>query len=541
VHDFLTNNEVDIREQNTRLITALANISGGERADTLTPLPLDTARQQLERSFDERDGGFGEAPKFPHPTNIERLLRHWSGARTTAGEPDRRALHMAVYTLEKMARGGMFDQLAGGFCRYSVDAHWMIPHFEKMLYDNGALLALYAEAHAATGNPLFKRICEQTADWVMRDMQSPEGGYYSSMDADSEGEEGKYYVWTPDEVRSVVREDDYPIFARRFGLDRAPNFEGKWNLHVYRTTAELADEFSLDTHEIEQAVHRASVKLLELRQQRIPPGRDDKILTAWNGLMIRGMAVAARHLDEPAWAESAEHALDFIRSTLWQDGRLLATCKDGRAHLNAYLDDYVYLIDGILELLQVRWRDGDLDFAIELAEVVLQHFQDEAGGFFFTSDDHEALIQRPRPNHDDATPSGNGIAARVFGRLGHLLGESRYLETAGNTLKSIWSGIESMPHGHASLLVALEETLFPYQTIIIRGTEPAITHWQKAAAQPYAPRRFTLAIPATVNRLPGQLHARTPQDDVVAYLCKANTCSAPVTDFETFNTSLTET
>ena len=541
VHDFLSHNETEIREQNSRLITALANISGGERADTLTPLPLDTARQQLERNFDEREGGFGEAPKFPHPTNIERLLRHWAGTRTTAGEADRRALHMAVFTLEKMARGGMFDQLAGGFCRYSVDAHWMIPHFEKMLYDNGALLALYAEARAATGNPLFKRICEQTADWVMRDMQSPEGGYYSSLDADSEGKEGKYYVWTPDEVRAVVREDDYPIFARRFGLDRTANFEGKWNLHVYRTTAELADEFSLDTHEIEQAVHRASVKLLELRRQRIPPGRDDKILTAWNGLMIRGMAVAARHLDEPAWAESAERALDFIRSTLWKDGRLLATCKDGRAHLNAYLDDYVYLIDGILELLQVRWRDGDLDFAIELAEVVLQHFQDEAGGFFFTSDDHEALIQRPRPNHDDATPSGNGIAARVFSRLGHLLGESSYLETAENTLKSIWSGIESMPHGHASLLVALEEILFPYQTIIIRGTEPAVTSWQEAAARSYAPRRFTLAIPATVNQLPGQLNARAPQDDVVAYLCKANTCSAPVTDFKTFNTALTET
>jgi len=541
VDDFLVNNESEIREQNTRLIKALAAINDSEQADTLTPLPLDTARQQLERSFDERDGGFGEAPKFPHPTNIERLLRHWAGTRTTAGEPDKRALHMAVHTLEKMARGGMFDQLAGGFCRYSVDAHWMIPHFEKMLYDNGALLALYAEAHAATGNPLFKRICEQTAEWVMRDMQAPEGGYYSSVDADSEGEEGKYYVWTPAEVQEAVREDDYAIFARRFGLDRAANFEDKWHLHVYRTTAELADEFSLDTHEIEQAIHRASVKLLELRKQRIAPGRDDKILTAWNGLMIRGMAVAARHLDEPAWAESAERALDFTRSTLWKDGRLLATYKDGRAHLNAYLDDYVYLIDAILELLQVRWRDGDLDFAIELAEVVLQHFQDETGGFFFTSDDHEALIQRPRPNHDDATPSGNGIAARVFGRLGQLLGESRYLETAENTLKSIWSGIESMPHGHASLLVALEETLFPYQTVIIRGPEPAITDWRQAAAQPYAPRRFTLAIPATVHPLPGQLNARAPQDDVVAYLCKTGTCSAPVTDFATFNTSLTAT
>jgi len=450
-------------------------------------------------------------------------------------------LHMAVFTLEKMARGGMFDQLAGGFCRYSVDNHWMIPHFEKMLYDNGPLLALYAETHAATGNLLFKRICEQTAGWVMRDMQAPDGGYYSSLDADSEGEEGKYYVWTPAEVQSIAREDDYTIFARRFGLDRTANFEGKWNLHVYRTTAELAREFSLDTQEIEQAVHRVSVKLLELRAQRIAPGRDDKILTAWNGLMIRGMAIAARHLDEPAWATSAERALDFIHSTLWKDGRLLATCKDGRAHLNAYLDDYVYLIDGILELLQVRWRDGDLEFAIELAEVVLAHFADDNSGFFFTSDDHETLIQRPKPNHDDATPSGNGIAARVFGRLGHLLGETRYLEAAENTLKSIWAGIESMPHGHASLLVALEEILYPGQTVIIRGTEPLISDWQQQATQAYAPRRFTLTIPARVQQLPGELSTRKAQGDVVAYICRGNTCGAPLTDRASFNTSLTET
>jgi len=265
------------------------------------------------------------------------------------------------------------------------------------------------------------------------------------------------------------------------------------------------------------------------------------VLTAWNGLMIRGMAIAGRHLGEPQWIASAERALDFIRGTLWKDGRLLATYKDGRAHLNAYLDDYVYLIDAILELLQVRWRDGDLEFAMELAEVVLHHFQDEAGGFFFTSDDHEDLIQRPRPTHDDATPSGNGIAAKVFGRLGHLLGESRYLDTAENTLKSIWSGIETMPHAHASLLVALEETLFPYQTVIIRGPAAAVTNWQAQAARPYAPRRCTLTIPATANRLPGQLDSRVAEGDAVAYVCRGNTCSAPVTSLETFNTELTAT
>jgi uncharacterized protein YyaL (SSP411 family) len=538
VHDFLGNNEADIRKQNETLISALQTMDSATAAGTLNALPLDAARQQLEQAFDERHGGFGSAPKFPHPTNIERLLRHWASAQTSAGTRDQRALHMAVYTLEKMARGGMFDQLAGGFCRYSVDDQWMIPHFEKMLYDNGALLALYAEAFAATGNPLFRRICEQTADWVMHEMQSLKGGYYSSLDADSEGEEGRYYVWTPAEVSTLLREDDYAIFARRYGLDRAANFEGRWHLHVYRTLAQLAEEFSLDVAEIEQADRRARVHLLEARRQRIAPGRDDKILTAWNGLMIRGMAIAARHLDEPQWAQSAERALDFIHTRLWQDGRLLATCKDERAHLNAYLDDHVYLIDGILELLQVRFRDRDLSFAIELAEVVLAHFQDPQGGFFFTSDDHEALIQRPKPAHDDAMPSGNGIAAKVLGRLGNLLGEPRYLAAAEQTLKAIWPGIQGMPHGHASLLVALEESLYPYQTIVIRGAAGTMTEWQSTATQPYAPRRLTLTIPDNIATLPGQLAERSPRQETVAYCCNAHTCSAPLTDSSTFSTAL---
>ena len=541
VHGYLTDNDADIRKQNSTLINALQSMHQGDPAESLNPIPLDTARQQLEQSFDEREGGFGSAPKFPHPSNIERLLRHWAGAPTTAGTSDQRALHMAVFSLEKMAHGGLFDQLGGGFCRYSVDDQWMIPHFEKMLYDNGALLALYAEACAATGNPLFRRICQQTADWVMRDMQAADGGYYSSLDADSEGEEGKYYVWTPAAVQEILREDDYTIFARRYGLDRAANFEGHWNLHVFHTRAELAREFSMDETEIEQADQRARLKLLEQRARRIPPGRDDKVLTSWNGLMIRGMAIAGRHLDQPDWSASAERALDFIYQTLWKDGRLLATCKDGRAHLNAYLDDYVYLIDGILELLQVRWRAQDLSFAIELAEVVLQHFQDPEGGFFFTSDDHEALIQRPKPTHDDATPSGNGIAAKVLGRLGHLLGESRYLQAAENTLKAIWPGIQSMPHGHASLLLALEESLFPLQTVIIRGSDAATADWQLLATRPYAPRRFTLTIPETADKLPGQLGERAPTGETVAYVCSGHTCSAPITAIDSFKTLLTET
>ena len=285
---------------------------------------------------------------------------------------------------------------------------------------------------------------------------------------------------------------------------------------------------------------RAHELLFQLRKQRIHPGRDDKVLTSWNGLMIRGMAMAGRYLGEDRWIDSAERSLDFIHTTLWENGRLLATYKDGRAHLNAYLDDYVYLIDAILELLQVRWRDGDLLFAIELAEAVLEHFQDPAGGFFFTSDDHEALIHRPRPDHDDATPSGNGIAAKVLGRLGHILGESRYLDAADNTLKSIWTGIKDMPHAHTSLLLALEESLLGMQTVIIRGEDHALDDWHARAAIAYAPARITLAIPATAAELPALLAERKPGSEVVAYICDGLVCGDPVTDLETFETLLSK-
>ncbi len=541
ISDYLPAHADEIRARNSSLLQALQSTLDTDAADTLNALPLDSARQQLQQNFDERDGGFGAAPKFPHPTNIERLLRHWSGSRAGYGEPDRRALHMAVFTLERMARGGIYDQLGGGFCRYSVDAHWVIPHFEKMLYDNGALLALYAEAGAATGNPLFERITRETAAWTLREMQSPAGGYYSSLDADSEGEEGRFYVWQRDAVRTLLGAVDYPLFARRFGLDQAPNFEGRWHLNVYRTTVQLAEEFSLPEAEIRERLAASAATLLEQREQRVHPGRDDKILTAWNALMIRGMAIAGRHLGEPAWIESAERALDFIRDRLWVKGRLLATCKDERAHLNAYLDDHVYLIDAVLELLQARWRDGDLAFAVELAEVVLAHFAAEDGGFYFTSDDHEALIQRPLPLHDDATPSGNGIAAKVFGRLGHLLGETRYLQAAEDTLKRLWGGLVQMPHGHASLLVALEESLFPLQTVIIRGTGATLQEWHALAARPYAPRRLTLAIPNDASNLPAQLQQRKPAGDAVAYICSGLSCGAPLQELAAFTRQLSLT
>ena len=375
----------DIRKQNASLRQALNSLNpcNGDGGVVLDDSPLLIAREQLEKSFDQHYGGFGRAPKFPHVTSIERLMRHWA-ASGLSGQADARALQMAVDTLERMALGGINDQLGGGFCRYSVDDLWMIPHFEKMLYDNGPLLALYADAWLATGNTLFRDTAARTADWAIREMQSPAGGYYSSLDADSEGGEGRFYVWTPQQVQALLDGDEYALFSRRYGLDRQANFEGRWHLHTFVGVPDLCDELGISPEQAGRRLDGARSKLFEARQSRTPPGRDEKVLTSWNALMIKGMARAGRGLRQPVYLDSAFKALDFLRSALWQNGRLLATWKDGNANLPAYLDDYAFLMDALLELLQARWRRQDLDFCVELAEAMLLHFEDpQLGGVLF--------------------------------------------------------------------------------------------------------------------------------------------------------------
>jgi hypothetical protein len=370
-------------------------------------------------------------------------------------------------------------------------------------------------------------------------MQAPGGGYYSSLDADSEGEEGRFYVWTPDEVRKLLSPEEYAVFAPRYGLDREPNFEGRWHLHVNENPAELAEPRSFDSTDPDPVAARARQKLFEEREKRVRPGRDEKILTAWNGLMIKGMAGAGRRLNRADLVESAERSLDFIRSHLWRGGRLFATYKDGQAKFNAYLDDYAFLIDGILELLQARWRDGDLDFALTLADVLLAHFQDRKGGFYFTAEDHEQLIQRPKPLYDDALPTGNGIAAQVLFKLGHLLSSMRYLVAGERTLKWAWPAIEQSPMACNALLLALEEYFYPTQTIILRGRGKILESWRKRCTSAYAPRRLILTIPTSVNNLPGALAKKTGMSgDVTAYLCTGTSCSPPITDLAELEATL---
>jgi len=536
VAQFYQDHPDDIGKQNDSIREYLQRVSTGSAISDdvssvlLDASPLTEARNQLQGSFDQNYGGFGDAPKFPHPTHIERLLRHWAASRQS-GAVDEKALQMARTTLHAMVSGGLYDQLGGGFCRYSVDQYWMIPHFEKMLYDNGPLMVLYADAWAATGEETFRRATEETAEWVMREMQSPEGGYYSTLDADSEGEEGKFYAWQREQVQQLLDETEYAVVSRHYGLDRSPNFEGAWHFHIFSSIEDIAKELRISIDQAKGCLRSARRKLFTARELRVHPGRDEKILSSWNGLMIKGMAVAGRRLGRDDFIDSAEKAILFIRQTLWKDGRLLATYKDNRAHLMAYLDDYVFLADGILSLLEARWANEDLQFAIELIDVVLKHFKAERGGFYFTADDHEQLIQRPRPWMDEATPAGNGIAVQVLLRLGYLLGNSHYVEAAENTLKAAWNDIVHFPHAHNALLTGLEEWLAPTETVIIRGTIDTIKTWQSELAKDYAPGRMVLAIPGNESTLEGSLVNYIAKDNqTLAYLCRAGSCEMPETD-----------
>ena len=522
----------EIAAQSRELQAALASmVPPPDLGAVLETQALASARATLERTFDGTFGGFSGAPKFPHSTSIERCLRQWY-ATSADTEPDLKALYMASLTLTRMAEGGLYDQLGGGFARYSVDGAWMIPHFEKMLYDNGQLLCEYARAHLATGEALFAKVAHETADWVLRDMRSAAGSFYSSLDADSEGHEGKFYAWQRSEVQSLLTPREYSAFSARFGLDRSANFEGAWHLHTYASLDDIAGALGDSVQAVEALIESSRSKLLKTRNLRVWPARDEKILCSWNALMIKGLAIASRVLQRPDLAEAAGTAVDFVRHHLWRDGRLLATYKDGRAHLPAYLDDYAFLADALLELLQTRWRSSDLDFACQLADVLLDQFEDkDNGGFFFTASDHEQLIHRSKTFADESVPSGNGVAAAVLTRLGYLLGETRFLDSAERTLRCAWAGIQEYPQAHMSLLNALEDFLSSMQILIVRGAGQSAAHWSGALSALYAPTRMIYAIPNDAQ-LPPALAAKRPGETTVAYLCTGMTCSAPLANLE---------
>ena len=509
----------DIHAQNQSLLDAL------KRENSATKMPgishVQAGIEHLKHVFDAHNGGFGGAPKFPNAPDWALLLRQ-------AATGDEQALLMAQLTLDGMAKGGIYDHLGGGFCRYSVDDHWEIPHFEKMLYDNGQLLCLYADGWLLTQNPRWEEVVRETVAWLQREMAAPEGGFYSSLDADSEGEEGKFYAWLREEPRQLLSAEEYALAAPYYGLDSTPNFEHAWHLRVEEDLSVVAGDIGITVETAEHRLSSARAKLMEARSKRIRPDLDNKLLTSWNALMIKGLARSGRVFGQPEWVAMAQRATDFIRTTMWVDGRLLATCKHGRAHLNAYLDDHAFLLGALLELLQTEYRQQDLQFAVDIAEALLRRFEDtENGGFYFTSHDHENLIQRPKPPHDNAIPSGNGIAAFALQRLGHLLGEVRYLHATARTLQAFGGDLDAHPASCASLLCALQEWLTPPTTVVVRGDADQMASWQRALASRLQPQCMVVSLPSNVQSGYAMLD-KTHSTSVNAWVCRGVECLPPV-------------
>ena len=447
-----------------------------------------------------------------------------------------------------MARGGMYDVVGGGFSRYSTDNFWRVPHFEKMLYDNGQLLFLYTDAWQANKDGRFKQVVEETVTWLQREMLSDffvggagatRAAFYSSLDADSmnaegHGAEGAFYVWQADEVKALLTAEEFVVASSCFGFDLAPNFADP---HEH-TQAWQPYSVRFPEHVESDLFASARNKLFAARSKRPRPGLDDKILTSWNALAIKGLARAGRVFARPEWVALAQNAVDFIHENLWQNGKLLATCKIGQAaHLNAYLDDYAFLLDALIELLQADYSAEDMAFAEDLAEALLENFEAEDGGFYFTSHSHEKLIHRPKSAYDNATPSGNGIAAVALQRLGHILGEPRYLQAAERALKAFDSSLARNPAACANLCHALGEFLTPPTLIILRGEARKLAAWRAEIQQNYYPHHLFLYLDENAQDLPQTLQRKFVKD-VNAWVCKGVACSPSIKNLQLLLKSL---
>jgi len=506
------------RERRDELMGSAYEILGSLRQMTVTEMPAggidtslsDTAFSRFVRTYDPRDGGWGGAPKFPASMSMEFLLRYW---KRTGNE---NALTMVKYTAEKIACGGIYDQLGGGFHRYSVDAVWLVPHFEKMLYDNAQLVRIYLHLYQITKEDLFKRIAVETLEYIRREMIGPEAGFYSTQDADSEGEEGKFFVWTPEEIQAVLGDDSSKVFCEFYNVTSEGNFEGHNILNVRDHDEATVVELS------------ASRELLfNEREKRIKPNRDEKVLTSWNGLMLAAFAEASAVLGSDEYLTIAKRNADFLIENLKDDGRLLRTWKDGRAKLNGYIEDHANLADGLIELFQVSGDERYLNEAIRLADAMITEFWDEdGGGFFFTSNDHEELIVRNKDFYDNATPSGNSVAADVLLKLAKLLGDERYERFGLTVLRLASVQAKQHPQGFGRLLATAEFYFGEVKEVAIVGD--ADNELQRELWSEYRPFKIVAIGDGTGSNVP-LLKDRTLIDGkATAYVCEGFVCQRPV-------------
>ena len=527
--------DIDQQSASIRLIFDKALAHPIDTDAVLNAMPLDIARNQIAQRFDTNSGGYSGAPKFPHVPILLQAMRHWYRS-TDRGDLDTHLLRTAMFSIERMCEGGLFDHLGGGFFRYSTDERWMIPHFEKMLYDNGLLLSATTQAWCIDHRYIYKHAARETAQWAIREMQSPEGGFWSAIDADSEGEEGRYYTWRSGEIEQLIDGPGLQMLSARFGLDQPANFEGAWHLHAFTSEDELARRFDLDPAACHRGLYRLRDRLLQSREQRPRPDTDEKILTAWNALMITGLAQAGRHLQQPRYIESAIKAMVFITDHHLQGKQLMASSRNGEARLHAYLDDHAFLLQALMELLQCRWNKGWLELAIQLADAMLDGFEDrDNGGFFFTSHQHEKLIQRSKSFADEATASGNGIASLFLLRLGYLTGISDYLEAAEDSLRCAWRAMNDNAIAHASMLQALDELLTPTSIIILRGDQDELERWQSLAAGLYLPSTFILPVPSDADIAGFDfLENKRHEHGACAWVCEGTSCRPAISSIDEY-------
>ncbi len=524
-------------EQAARLTELLRDSARGAASagsGSLDLLPM--AVERWSRSFDGQHGGFGPAPKFPRPIDLQVLLRAWHRDR------DPRTLHMVTLTLDKMAAGGIYDQLGGGFARYSVDDRWLVPHFEKMLYDNALLAEAYLDGFLATGNAHYARVAGDTLDYVLRDMLDPAGGFHSAEDADSEGEEGKFYLWTADEVRAVLGADAAPRFCRVYDVTPEGNFAGRNILHLPQPIEQCAEMLECGPAQLDAEMAAARAALLQARAQRVRPGKDDKILASWNALMIQALARGAGILDRPDYLAAARRAAEFLLAALRRpDGRLLHCWRQGQAKIDAFLDDYAYLIHALVTLYEADFSETWIDEAVRLTQLVMRHFRDPiAGGFYFTADDQESTIARTKEVFDSSVPGSNAMMAVALIRLAKLTLRPAWADVALGTIESASQAMQAAPEAVSQMLVAADLWRGPTWEVVVAGdrADPAVQRILSAFHQTMIPRR-TIACrgadpegPRSTALDPLFADKTTSPGPPAVYLCEGSTCQAPVQGVE---------
>ena len=522
VMDFYKNQRDDISKQNIQIKNIFETLNKTKETKNIVNEDLlNKVKSELISSIDRVHGGFGSAPKFPHVNNLDFLIK-------TAEKNDKETLELIELTLTRMTCAGIYDHLKGGFFRYSVDELWMIPHFEKMLYDNGPMIDILCNAYKITQNSLYLDKINQTCQWAIEEMQDKQGGFYSTIDADSEHVEGKFYVWTDEELKDILNTNELKLFKEIFVVYNKPNFEGKYHLHVTKTNQEcyINNKNSADL---------ICAKLLKIRNERVRPTTDKKMLVSWNSLLMLGLINAYKITGNNNYYNSAKKCFDFIRNNMWVNNKLYA-CYHDKPCFNAYLDDYAFLSKACIEFLKIDWNERDFGFLENLTDSLINNFQDkENGGFYYTSDTHEELIYRPKSYMDESLPSGNSIATEVLSELYELTGNSKYIKAVDASISSAADSINRSKFSHCSLYLAAPNIKISKKLIIIRCELEKIDEYKKNIYALNIMNDNIYFIANNENVTIKGIKEKINQGRFTAYVCQNNTCSEPIKDYESLS------